>query len=462
MWPFSSYSRTPLVIALHNGQGWRARAFRHTRGEWACGEAKEVAGATARQIPKAIFDFAAGADVRRLRVLLSSDIHVLNIALSEDLADEETHTAIAYEAASEIGVDAQMLRLAAVRGDRYRMGGEPDTVLAAGFEMRQIERYEQDCERAGLAFDGAGALEMAVLGRHAREDENRRLLFIRKQTAFYAVPAGDAGPFVVSTLPLGLAMETDATARERSERALKRVAGQATFPLRIMSCGPLEQERVEWFRGCLGEGDGKDIELLAECEPEVLRHAAFAEVGGTESGCAFVGTPPKARDPHRAGTVIFVALLVAALLGIGLVWDTSRHDLRHAEAKMAAWQTLESERKKAKDESSTVLKQRNQIIKVQTLINRRDCLPRGLLPVLRVLSGSMPRYSRITSIRQRERARFEIMGVTQWQEGLTNLSGALRGALREEGMVADLTIDATAGATSQRFTFTVGTPEENK
>ncbi len=121
-----------IAIAVNDGLTWRAYALRQARGEWDCVGRTEEAARGGRQLPKGIIEFLAQSRARRLRVLQSGDVHTLSTVLPEDASEEELHTALAYEAQGEIGLEAAGHRLVAARADLYKMGGERKSLLAAG------------------------------------------------------------------------------------------------------------------------------------------------------------------------------------------------------------------------------------------------------------------------------------------------------------------------------------------
>ena len=234
-----------MALVVHDGQAWRAYALQGTRGEWNCTGCAEEPARHARQLPKAILDFIVQTGARRLRILLTGDVHALTTALPEDATDEELHTALAYEAQGETGLEAGGHRLAAVQAHGLGLGSDRKTLLAAGFETEQVERLAADAESEGARFEGVGSLELAMLAAHAQRSPERRLLLVRERTSFYAVPASDSQPFAMATLPLGIDMGTDSAARERADRARERLNTHAALPLTVVISNGNERLRAQ-------------------------------------------------------------------------------------------------------------------------------------------------------------------------------------------------------------------------
>lgn len=457
---FQLFSRrnTPLVVAVHDGALWRARNFHFHHGQWHAEDVLEVPSRNQRKLPKQIIDFALAADARRVRILLSGELHTISMELPEDAESEEMHTALVYEAAGEMGVEAHMLRIAAVRAEHFRMGAEPNVILTCGFEARLIEGLIQECERAGLEFDGIGSLEMAVLSAHARQSEETRLLFLRRQSALYAVPAYDAVPFMLSALPFGYVPDDSETGRERASRAARRLETQRALPLRVISCESMALAQRQALLELIGAEPEPEMLALAEIEEAALSHVAWAEVGGTEAGCALVGPPPKPRDPHRAGTYVFFFILLATLVYGWSRWQTLNVEMRQAKEREKAWKILQTEREKAKTEFESTDRQLQGLRHREQLLRKRRILPEAAGSILETLAFQTPKYTRIAEIVQMPGEEFEIRGVTRWQEGLRLLAEALG----QRGLARDFSSDMAEGNGEQRFTFKVRATGEGR
>ncbi|MDR2392252.1 MAG: hypothetical protein LBE84_11315 [Planctomycetota bacterium] len=442
--------RDSILIAAFDGKSWRGKAFKYRGGTWeAAGKAVETASRNNRKIPRQVLESAVSLEAKRLRLLMTSDLHSVTMELPEDADREELHTALAYEAAGEVGIDAHILRVAAVHAARYRMGGEANVMMTAGFESTLLEGFVRECDQAGLEFDGIGSLEMTVLARHARMGEDARLLFMRRQSSLYVVPACENAPFTFYPLPIGTDADASEAAAERNERAAKRLAAHRDLPLRVVTCGRLEPARLEAVR--LMTGDGAEFLVLQEFEDEIMRHAAHAEIGDTEAGCAFVGPPPAPRDPHRAGTWLALFIILLAGLYVGDRHYAFRRDLERQEAREAEWKKLVSERDKARNRLQAVNSRLDAVREKDELLDGATPLPGTLGPILAALTSGTPPFVRITEIVQVGADQFDVHGVTRLSEGLVQLGDAFR----RHGLIGDFNNTALATG-EQEFVFHIG------
>ncbi len=447
--------RKALAVAVYDGTAWRAYLLRSSHGEWVCADRAEEASRGGRQLPKGILAFLAQSRARRLRVLLSGEVHMLTAALPNDASDEELHTALAYEAQGEIGLEAAGHRLAAARADLFEMGGERKALLATAFESERLAKLAEEAEGEGLHFEGAGSLELAILSAHARRAPNRRLLLLRDRTSFYAVPENDPQPFLTAMLPIGSDTGSDAAAGERVARARERLSMHDATPLTVAAPGEVTRWR-ERIAPCLEGCADVAFVPLAELEEDALRTAAGGRAGGVTEACPWIGLPPPPRDPHRHGTAILFVILAAALAWAGMRKQNLDRDLRAAQAALAAWNTLDNARKQATSETQSLRVRQHAILEKQALLDGRRSLPHGLLPLLETLAEHMPSYSGLVSITQQGDGRFEVTGLTRWQDGLPLLDAALREMGRREGLRREFGgLETIEGQYAQRFRFAV-------
>ena len=439
-----------MAMLVHDGLAWRGYALQGARGEWSVTGCAEETARNARQLPKGMLEFIGQTGSKRLRILLAGDVHVLTTALPEDATDEELHTALAYEAQGEAGLEAAGHRMAAVQAHWLKMGSDRKTLLVAGYEIETLEKLAADAESEGARFDGVGSLELAMLAAHAQRTPERRLLLVRERTSLYAVPASNPQPFAMATLPLGIDAGADSTGRERAERARERLNQHSTMPLTVaISCG---HERVHaQIASCLGVC--RDIEHVdwKDLEAEAILIGAGGRVGGVDGPCPWIGLAPAPRDPHRHGTVMFGLILVAALSWLGLRWQGLKSDLNEARANRTAWENLESIRKQAKDDNKSLLDRQKAVLTQKAMLEHPQSVPKGLLPLMKTLAEHMPPYSSLEAIHQREGGGFEITGLTRWQEGLPQLDAALRNI---EGMHREIgNLEEIPGENAQRFQY---------
>lgn len=448
------------AVAVHDGLVWRAYAFRREHGAWTCTGRAEEPSRSGRQLPQAILDFMAHSHAKRLRVLVSGDVHALTAEMPEDASDEELHTALAYEAQGELGLEAADHRLAVARAGLYDMGGERNALLAVGFERERLQKFATEAEGEGIRFEGVGSLELAVLAAHAQRNPQRRLLLIRARTSFYAVPSHDSQPFMTAMLPLGLDMSSDPTAHERAERARERLSRHDASPLTVVVASDIEIQR-EKITPYLGACTDVTFIALAELEETALQNAVGGRPGGIDDACPWIGLPPPPRDPHRHGTVILFVTLAVTLGWVGMSKQRLNQDLHMSQTNLAAWETLEHARKKATNESKALRERQNTLLAKHALLERRHCLPHGLLPLLSTLADNMPAYSCLLSITPHEGSGFDITGLTQWQDGLPQLDAALRKMSQREGLRREFGgLETSEGQNAQRFRFTVLPGEE--
>ena len=457
-----------MVIASFDGKHWRARLFEFkigarggTRvglrmGSWETdGYVAEAASRNNRKIPKQILEFAVAAKAKRLRVLMTADLHSIRMELPEDAEKEEVHTALVFESAGETGADANSLRIAAVRADRYRMGGEPTIVVTAGFETSLIDGFVRDCETAGIEFDCIGALEMAILACHARKgDDDTRLLLLRRQSGFYAVPAFDVTPFSFYSLPVGMYEDKSESAAERAERSAKRLAAQRDLPLRVVTCGSLDGGRAEALRSVTGEA--VECVNLYDIDDEIMRHTAHVEPGVTEAGCALVGPAPAPRDPCRAGTWMAVFILLMAGLYVTLVDHSLRKDAERQAIRETAWKKLVAEREKATKRRENANKQFASLQEREKLLKGNAFLPKPLTPLMDALAAGTPPFSRMTRIMQTGDEEFVVYGITRFAEGLV----ALGSTLQRYGLTNQY--DTVKNAGDQEFHFRIQQTQDRR
>ena len=447
-----------IVAAVHDGMMWRAYAFRSIHGEWTCVDRADEESRNNRHLSKELLDFIGRSGMRRLRILLSGDVHMLTTALPEDATDEELHTALAYETQGEIGLEAADHRLPAVRAELFGMGADRKALLASSFEIARLERFAEDAESEGVSFECAGSLELAILAVHAQRSPNRRMLMVRERSSFYAIPA-DQQPFTTSVLPLGGNTDADITTPERIERVRERLTMHNSIPLSVIVSGDVKviRTRIMPFLG-----NCRDVEFvsLQELEESALKKYIASRVGGVDSVCPWIGLPPPPRDPHRHGTVLFFIILLAALAWVGWRKHALETDLRSARANHEAWETLENSRRQLESEVKALRNRQHTLLKKKALLEQPTCLPHGLLPLLDTLARNMPNYSYLQSITQRDDDSFDIVGLTRWQDGLTQLDAALRIMAQREGLRREFGgLETIEGQYAQRFRFTV-TPEE--
>jgi hypothetical protein len=426
-------SRKPVAICLHDGDLWRAFVYRSTRGDWRAGDAARFEAPNAMQLPDEMLAWAREEGARRARVIVHGDVHTLRMQLPEDAPPEEVHTGIAYEAASEMDMDAHLLRVSAVRADRYRLGGPRDLLLVVGHDVAVVNRYHEDCARHRLRFEGVGALELVALSRHARESSAERFLLLRRHAGFLAVPAAENVEMLLRGVAFGAApMDDHAREAEIMEQSRRSFGLLSHTPIHVVTALPLPPERLEQLRAVLGEKAELRVETLDDFAPRMLKHAAWSSPGGTEQGCALVGVAPKAKDPRRAGTWAAVAAIVLTALCLAWVWKTAADDLAAVRKRQADWKALTAARESAAEKYKGMVRERNEIMKTRSVIEGTRPVCPGLSPLLDALSASMPPYTRVTTIRQVGNE-IEVAGKAVWPRGAALLAESMGSAMQPHG-----------------------------
>jgi hypothetical protein len=418
---------------MHDGDVWRAYVYRYARGDWALHATTELESLNAKHLPDDILCWARDQGARRMRVIVHGDVHSLRMELPGDAHPEEVHTGIAYEAASEMGVDAHLLRVSAVRADRYRLGGPANLILVVGHDVPLVNRYREDCARHGLRFDGVGSLELVALSRHARESSGERFLLLRRHAGFMAVPAAENVEMLLRGVAFGAApMDDHAREAEIMEQSRRSFGLLSHTPIHVVTALPLPPERLEQLRAVLGEKAELRVETLDDFAPRMLRHAAWSSPGGTGQGCALVGVAPKAKDPRRAGTWAAVAAIVLTALCLAWVWKTAADDLAAVRKRQADWKALTAARESGAQKYKSMAYERNEIMMVRSVIEEARPVCSGILPLLDALSASMPPYTRVTTIRQVGNE-IEVAGKAVWPRGAALLAESMGSAMQPHG-----------------------------
>ncbi len=434
MWPLSSNKHSNQAIFLYEGTTWYGRIFAWKKRSWECIESVSHLSPHHRDLPDELLAFAADHSTDRVRILLPAEIHTIQIALPSDIEPEEIHTALAYEVANEVGIDAHMVRLAAVQSSKFCMGGTDDTLLTCSFEIDQLSQYEKACKKNGMTFEGVGSIELGVLNCHARRESGARLLLLREKNGFSASPKTDILPFSVHSIPFGVEPSKE-TARdqERFSRAAKQFQHTQT-DIHVWCSQPLSEERKQQLEQAFGSNTSIEYVDLADEITQIVTHAAYqGNVGQITCGCAMVSTPRVNSAPYRVGTWLFLMILAMTGMYIGLRWHTFHQQLSEANQRKEAWAALEQERKKLDGQVDSLKDFQMRCSKIDKLM-KKPVLPKGTVTVLNALSAHMPPYTRITSLIERSNGHYEIQGTTQYQEGLIELHTALTEALRQYGL----------------------------
>ncbi len=449
--------QTPLAMVIHDGSEWHVYLYSLNDGSWQRGKTGRFPGRNPHLLPEKLTAFAAEHGAQRVRILIPSEVYTIGIELPEDHEPEEAHTALAFELEGETELEVHAMRLAAVRADRFRMGGTSNNVLATPFENSLIQAFDDACRAEGLNFEGVGSMELAVLNYHARNFVEARCLLLRRQSSFYVIPATQGMPFAAQSIPATFSPDDAAEHQERYERVKRRFKTHADLPLVVWSAGPPDDERRVIISTVAGEQVETTVENIHDSIAEIALHAASArEVGTMFNGCALVGKSEKPKDPYRAGTWIFFGILVMCFLTLGVRYLDMRSDLAVARAREAAWRELEQKRKTLKSKADGMLDERNNCLAIVRQLSGGRNLPAGMLELLDMLRKEMPMYTRLIRLHQNKKGILVLEGTTFYQQAIDILSQSMCRAMQPLGLhVEPVGIEGKELNGELRFTFRI-------
>ncbi len=425
--------RKPLGVFLHDGGQWHAIVYRFRRGDWLPTNSARFEASNAEHLPDEMLVWAREQGARRVRTVVHDEVHTVRMELPSDADLEETHTAIAYEVASEMDSEAHRLRVSAARADRYRVGGDSTTVLVVAHEQTLLERYRADCARHRLRFEGVCPLELAALARHARESSGERLLILRRHAGFLAVPAGEDNAFFCSDLAFGALPAADSTRESerlaQSERVFRVLSH---MPIHVVTCHPIGQERLAELLKALGDGTELHVESMEDFAPRMLRHVVWSSPGGTDQGCALVGLALEKKGPTRAGTWACVTTVALTALTLAWLWASAIQDLDAVQQRSERWDGLVAARQAAKQRYESIVRQRDDLVKVQTVLRNASPMGPGILRLFGVLRTSMPPHTRLVAVTQ-SGGEIEVEGKAVWPRGVSLLTNVIGRAMQQHG-----------------------------
>ncbi|MFW5922857.1 MAG: hypothetical protein ACOCSQ_00575 [Planctomycetota bacterium] len=445
--------RKPMVIALHAGRRWYAVVYRYHDGEWHPETREHYEYPNARQLPDEMLSWAVEQEATRLRVVIHGDVHTMEMDLPEDAESEEIHTAITYEAAPQLDVDAHLLRVSAVRTDQYRMGGDPDVVAIAGYEQPLLEQYAEDCDRHGLDFEGVAPLELVALNRHARISSTERLVVLRQHAGFLAVPAGEDSDFFLGMLAFGADPMDEEAEEERIARSQRSFRIGPDTPVHVVSTHPLSDKRIETLQRVVGEDIELHVESMEEFAPAMLKHVVLADAGRTDHGSAVVNLPPEPVDPRRYGTWGCAAIVLISAALLGFVWSQHLNRLQQANEHKERWTRLKEKRREAENRYEKLTEERSMLEKTDRILRETKPLPAGILSLLKVLTSDMPPYTRICSITHTG-DRIEVKGRSMRGHGVNVLTDSIDSAMRtRKYRVEPGTVSLAEGEHEHKFSY---------
>ena len=449
---------TPVAIVLHDDHEWHVHVYERQGREWAETHHEAVPGANPYTLPEEAAAIAVTNGARRLRLLIHKAIHCVTVELDEDLEKEEAQTLLAYELADGADVDATATRIAAVRADRFQMGGDAKSVIASPFDSDQIAAFDAVCRAQGVLCEGVGSVDLAVLNVHARQAPETRCLIVRDQNSFYVTPATSSNPFSIQAFPVRFQAEDREAHPERYERMARQLSTCAHLPIVAWSFTPLTAEREREIRETVGPNVIIEYTNVHAHARRITRHAAWApETGSIFYGCAMVGKGERPKDPHRAGNWLCVGIVLFCALALVWSYHSQNRKLEAAQTRKKAWQVLEQKRKSLHAKSQSLSDQRNASQSVTRALRSQARLPNGLLPLLDLLCEKMPVYTRLTRLYEdREDRSLVLVGTTCYQEGLDQLSQEISRTLQSHGLyLQPASIEASGSRNELHFSYRI-------
>ncbi len=449
--------QTPVAMVIHDGFEWHVYLYFMEEGAWHSGKTAVFQGRNPHQLPENLTAFAAENGAQRVRILIPSEVYTIGIELPEDCEPEEANSALSYELEGETELEAHAMRLAAVRADRFRMGGTTNNVLSTPFEISLIRTFDDACRAGGLDFEGLGAMELAVLSYHARNFGEARFLLLRQQNCFYVTPATQSLPFAAQSIPVSFSPEDAAGHPERYERIKRRFKTHTDLPVVIWSPVPPDEACLKLVREAAGEQTKILVGRIHDHTAKIARHAAVSrKVGNLFNGCALVGKGQKPKDPHRIGTWLFFSILILCVLTLGMRYLDMRWGLGKANARKAAWETLEKQRKNLKNKADNLRDERNNCQAVDQELSNVQYLPKGLLEILEMLRKEMPMYTRLVRLYQNNEGVLVLEGSTFYPEAIDLLSQAMCRVIQPLGLhVEPMGIEGEDLNGELRFTYQI-------
>ena len=253
------------------------------------------------------------------------------------------------------------------------------------------------------------------------------------------------GPFSVQGLQASFTKSDAESHPDRYERLAKHFQSHAQHPIVCWLLQPHSAYHESILDSVLNGDTEVAHENFHDHIEDVSRHAADApKVGTLTHGCPLVGKAGKTRDPHRAGTWFFFAVILLCGAVLGFIYMNLSAQLKSAQVRQEAWKTLETERNRLDAEAQALRAQRDASIPIVDLLSREQRLPVGLLSLMEALSRDIPMYTRLIRLYQDPHGGFVLEGATFYQAGLEHLNRKLSAALQPLGLFVE-TFNITEG-----------------
>ncbi|MDO4550003.1 MAG: hypothetical protein Q4C96_01985 [Planctomycetia bacterium] len=437
---FFSRKKSRVAVLVHDGEQWYGYVMTYARPRWRREAEMKCPGKNPRQIPPGLLDFAEKNNAARIRILVSSELITLpSVEFPPDLSPEEMQMVVQGVMSEQTDLEIGTVRVAAAYAERFHMGAPQEMLLVASFENALLETFEKNCRTIRIPLEGIGCLEMALLGAHARENADRRFLFLKRDSGFYVTHATDFLPMSVNALPLGALEDTRGRESERLQRAGKRLESQKDVPLSVLSAFTISEDRRVELNTVFGENtDVKWTEYSAFLQMAAEEVAQAEYPGAPDGGGAVCGLGEEDKDPYIAGTWLFFLVIILAVVFVWGAHMKLQRELEGIERKSAAWKALQEERKKQNDILKKIDSERTRYEKITAILQDKNVFPPGFMEILNVLNEKMPPYTRLNSIHQLSPGGYALTGCTRYQEGLMEMIPMLNTALQSVSYVAEL------------------------
>ncbi len=324
------------AVAIHDGQAWRLFWSRDLR------EMSAPQPAPVNKLPSSFVDQIVQSKCRRVRFLISGDVHRLEGAIPNGMSLDKANAVIRASMAEATGVETDGL---VVAGFSMSWGGvRKPFSLACGFDGDWVADVHATLAEAGIACGGFASLELAMLAtwKPARDTS---LVIVGVGTSF-AVPAprgANPGP---QTIPCGTRhfLSDAANGLARFRRAAATLGKDA--PLHLVVLG---RESLAATFAAAGY-----VHVIEENGDDWLRTAARAVLRAKPNRIRGVSIPvanpyePRKRFSH--GWIVAASLAILALPAVfrqTCEWQTER-ECRRLRTASAPLRPLEKRIAKAK------------------------------------------------------------------------------------------------------------------
>lgn len=324
------------AVAVHDGQAWRL-----FWGRDLC-EASAPTPAPVNRLPQSFVDVLVQAECRRVRFLVSGDVHRMEGAIPSGMSLDKANAVIRSSMAETTGVETDGL---VVAGRSMSWGGvrKPFT-LACGFDGDWVADVHATLSEAGLVCGGFASLELAMLATW-KPARDASLVVVDMGTSF-VVPAprgANPGP---QTIPCGLRhFQSDAAnGLARFQRAAATIGKDA--PLHLVVLGGADLAATFAAAGY--------VHVIAENGDGWLRAAVravlLAKPNRTQGVSIPVANPYEPRKRFSQGWIVAASLAILALpaaFRLASAWQTERN-CRQLAAAAAPFRPLEKRIEQAK------------------------------------------------------------------------------------------------------------------